>query len=650
MPAESPQEPRQTASGQPRKPRSKSFSGCWTCRAKHVKCDEAKPSCNRCRRAGLECEGYGVRISWASVRNPSTYRRGSSRRRAAHKATTRLRQSGDLESIGETASEQDTPPAGGSDGSEQGDVPSNEEPSELSPGTQPTTSSFIQSQQPTLGPDSFMDQLNTRIFHSYELLGQGLATGTPYVPIQPEQPQLPLLHLGQNLGQSSGPQGDISNTHGTPTPISIGDMSSGSLPLLGVSEPVSHASSPTNTRNQRRKITRHLDVLPNPALQCELLEHWTLDLCDSLNPVPGVLNPMRNAMMPIALEGSRTDSEKSTGATALFHLICSASAFHLAKKRGSEESRRALENVALEHHNLGITHLARNIRHSKDRAHCVSLLASIIMCIMNEAVTLPTTFWRLHFRGAVEWVNHIDPQVWQQNEAASAVYQMFRGMATVVQAQLLFDGHEISHWEFTNDLGPQSEPYVLYMALGLPQAIFQGIHAMNVLQMRKKSSDNIPSPDELDRLELELYLSVPNKPDASASREYGDLIYHHGCTFYYAALIHMKRTVKDMPIAEVKPLVEKALPHLEAIPASTSQRFSPMIWPVAIIAFEIADPTLQQRMLKCINFFEERSDLAIWSQITHLVKELWVLRKREGVNLKWHQTALGSMSDSFMLL
>jgi hypothetical protein len=71
---------------------------------------------------------------------------------------------------------------------------------------------------------------------------------------------------------------------------------------------------------------------------------------------------------------------------------------------------------------------------------------------------------------------------------------------------------------------------------------------------------------------------------------------------------------------------------------------------VAIIAFEIADGPLQQRMLKSLAFFEERSELAIWSQITHLVKELWALRTREGVNIKWHQTALGSMSDSFMML
>ncbi|KAF5863442.1 hypothetical protein ETB97_010073 [Aspergillus alliaceus] len=37
-------------------PRSR--SGCITCKLRHVKCDEAKPSCSRCQRTGLKCDGY----------------------------------------------------------------------------------------------------------------------------------------------------------------------------------------------------------------------------------------------------------------------------------------------------------------------------------------------------------------------------------------------------------------------------------------------------------------------------------------------------------------------------------------------------------------------------------------------------------------
>lgn len=38
-----------------------SKDGCIICKARKVKCDETKPTCLRCHRAGKVCEGYGVR-------------------------------------------------------------------------------------------------------------------------------------------------------------------------------------------------------------------------------------------------------------------------------------------------------------------------------------------------------------------------------------------------------------------------------------------------------------------------------------------------------------------------------------------------------------------------------------------------------------
>lgn len=42
--------------------RTKTFTGCWTCRARRVKCDDGQPQCQRCRRSGWECQGYGMRL------------------------------------------------------------------------------------------------------------------------------------------------------------------------------------------------------------------------------------------------------------------------------------------------------------------------------------------------------------------------------------------------------------------------------------------------------------------------------------------------------------------------------------------------------------------------------------------------------------
>ncbi|KAF0316703.1 C6 transcription factor [Colletotrichum asianum] len=47
-----------------RVPRSRTFTGCRTCRSRHLKCDEARPICSSCRRLNLVCEGYDGQLLW----------------------------------------------------------------------------------------------------------------------------------------------------------------------------------------------------------------------------------------------------------------------------------------------------------------------------------------------------------------------------------------------------------------------------------------------------------------------------------------------------------------------------------------------------------------------------------------------------------
>ena len=47
----------------------RSRTGCLTCRARRVKCDERKPTCERCEFANVECAGYAGKRSLASQRS-----------------------------------------------------------------------------------------------------------------------------------------------------------------------------------------------------------------------------------------------------------------------------------------------------------------------------------------------------------------------------------------------------------------------------------------------------------------------------------------------------------------------------------------------------------------------------------------------------
>lgn len=49
--------------------RDRTFTGCWTCRSRKVKCDETKPTCLSCLRMGLKCTGYASKLIWVEDDN-----------------------------------------------------------------------------------------------------------------------------------------------------------------------------------------------------------------------------------------------------------------------------------------------------------------------------------------------------------------------------------------------------------------------------------------------------------------------------------------------------------------------------------------------------------------------------------------------------
>ncbi|CAN3357836.1 arginine metabolism regulation protein II [Diutina catenulata] len=51
--------------------RSKTFTGCFTCRTRKIRCDLARPGCVNCEKAGITCGGYGIKLRWSQ---PIEYR------------------------------------------------------------------------------------------------------------------------------------------------------------------------------------------------------------------------------------------------------------------------------------------------------------------------------------------------------------------------------------------------------------------------------------------------------------------------------------------------------------------------------------------------------------------------------------------------
>ncbi|KAJ5308923.1 hypothetical protein N7508_004302 [Penicillium antarcticum] len=45
---------------------TRSYQGCWTCKRRRRRCDNARPNCQNCAERGVACEGYEVRLRWGS--------------------------------------------------------------------------------------------------------------------------------------------------------------------------------------------------------------------------------------------------------------------------------------------------------------------------------------------------------------------------------------------------------------------------------------------------------------------------------------------------------------------------------------------------------------------------------------------------------
>ncbi|CAG9999968.1 unnamed protein product [Clonostachys byssicola] len=628
----------------PRKRRRKTFSGCWTCRAKHVKCDEAKPACMRCERAGVRCEGYGIRLSWTFLQDPSNFRPGKSPLRGHPN-----RQTND---VGPNTAQSATSSASPSNSNSTPSAQTLDVPNPVPQAHNHSSDADAQN----WGSDGPLPQVagrHTRDDQAIVTTPIGQATSIRDQQ-NPEPASLPSPGEVPSQWDNTGGSSAASPWNAPQQSIQDGVLArveqsatihSTELPYNDISWlPNCHRSASPDLAQVDRPGLRHLDTLPDPARQCKLLEHWTLLLCDLLAPVPGIHNPLRTIFMPLALEGAREDANNSTGSVALFHMICSACGFHLSRTETNPESRRIYGNLGLEHHNLGIAHLSQNIR-SDDKNQHISILASLIMCLYTETITVHNPSWRLHIRGAVEWVNHTGLEFWHQTESASIIYQMFISMAILIQSQILPGDRSGYGWNLRYDLKSQPQPYMLESIYGISQPILQVIHAMNIIQQKAQQTAESPASTQtsdvltfdLDRLELELLLMTPRKPPSSMSHENGQLMYHHGYTYYYAALIYLRRTMKAVPVEEVQGLVKQALEHIEALETVTPQICLPLLWPLAITAFEAQDSQQQQRMLRCIDFFGVNTRMAQWERFGSSVRGLWAQRQKTGdVNLSWH--------------
>jgi hypothetical protein len=353
----------------------------------------------------------------------------------------------------------------------------------------------------------------------------------------------------------------------------------------------STAKRPPPATTVNPALLRHLDLLPRPAEQRELIHHWVEFVSWHLVPVDGPDNPFRSVFTPMALAGLNSPSSQTDGQIALFHALCATAAF----SRGQLLDNKRARTLAMKHYNLAVIHLRHCLEKMKDQhlQQRDSILATITAFSAMDMITGRSSEWRTHLQGGASWLATIERSAWSRDKSSSMVYQGYLAVAALCNISLPPD------IECEDDCADE-DYYVLDRFFGLTRPILKHIVRMNSL-LRQASHGN-SDPELFRELEIRLHSQVPNADnldlDGLKDTRARELSRHHAYVFYYASLIYFQRTIRRRRPDHVQGMVTSALSHLEEIERLGADVIGcTLVWPPFIVACECQTPNLQARML-----------------------------------------------------
>ncbi|KAK5223630.1 arginine metabolism regulation protein II [Exophiala xenobiotica] len=508
----------------------KTFSGCWTCRQRHVRCDEGRPCCSRCNKGGFACRGYGIRLVWI---DPATNEWERKIRRV----------------VGEPTPYNDTSP------SMQVDVPK--------------------------ALDQLDQDVNQHDHQSAESLSGALMSHTANFEEEEEDTTTLQPRIARRTSVDAG-----STT-----------------------------------------VHRHLDLLPRPAEQRELIHHWVSFVSWHMVPVDGPDNPFRTVLTPMALEGLNTPSQESNGRVALLHALCATSAF----SRGQFLDDDKLLTLAKKHYHLAILHLRHtlaSLAKSDLDAQRDSVIATITMFSVMDMITGRSSEWRTHVEGGASLLPISEGSIWNGGKSSSMIYQCYLAVAALCNIELP---------ETIDVESGECKHYMLDTFFGLTRPIFQNIVKLNSLLKRTLVADI--APDVLNELENETRANPPDDADFEGliDPRKRQLAHHHAFVFHYGSLINFERTVRGTSPCALQDLVAQAIDHFEDIERLGADTVGcTLIWPPFVVACECLRADLQDRMM---NWYKSKRrhgfmNLEISKDVA---QEVWRRRDEapKGIDIRW---------------
>lgn len=567
----------------PSRPRTKTFTGCWTCRKRHVKCDEQRPECARCRRGGRVCQGYGVRLGWTNT------------------DVTMAQQRRQLRSSIGTPPELSTDVLAG-----------------LLADLDQCSNSTGSLQR---GPFSVFAVSLPHKSGGCDLRGE-------------ESADIQVQNDGEEERSSPASISDTETVLGM-SESSISSSAPPDLPIaISPSPPFPRADSLNrsllNTATWERtelndpalSVPQMLNPTPIPAPEIELIHHWVVFLSGNMLLIDTPDNACRTVFMPLALEGLNAPPQSANMHRAVFHAICAASAFSLYHLAGQPRFQ-----------SLAVSHDQRALRHLRETLHPgrrldETTLTAVLSCITAEAMSGRRGRWRAHVAGGLGLLEDAVRVGWTQTATTMRLLQSYLSLSSLCNLRLSSRLASLLN-------GPPECRYYLERSHGVTVSLVQFLAHISAL---RDSIDTV-SAAELDHLELQLYLKFPSAPVSENAD--ATVIQHALNSFYYATVIYFRRTLRRATLADVQDLVEKAVQDLEAAEELTHHHGGCAYnWASFVVAAECERPDLQARTLALFES-KRRHGIKNIQALGEIVRTLWQRRQAAGpqVDIHWEDVA-----------
>ncbi|KAH8893569.1 hypothetical protein GQ53DRAFT_839991 [Thozetella sp. PMI_491] len=609
--------------------RPMTFTGCWTCKARRVRCDERPGSCRNCAKKGVACGGYDIKLQWVadpfaqlSAMAPSTQGRRSIRLDKV------IGQRYRIEEIDSFISKIDNSAASG--------VSSTEGPFSTFPvhdgdqGQGQTLSGslqdcpvFVESQEEESSDLWLFDGLSRQDNFSTDIASEmerrelhlvaapAISTMPHDWSADPFTGIFDIAFIDESACEAAQTKVDEHNT------VSVNEVSGTKPPTVARSAKPQGDDNAQQTENATsREATsatiesdqppiRHISSSLFGNIEVDkLMHHYRVHIAELLQPVLHPHNPYHNLYFPSALEGAHFYTSGATGKTAnvhsaLYHAVSASAAFHLWN---CDVAQTRYRKIGVEHKQHALHYLQATIESSRPGAD-YKIVIMVMLSLVTAGVISGDDDFAMHLDGTKQLRNLrkrwriMSSQTRQLNDISTFLTLMARTINfQPVPSPVLDSGNGQPAAMEDESIGSVNLEYMYGVTPTIAAAIQEICGLAERLERYDCNKEQHLLPEDLlmscealgDKL-LAWSLESEKPVTISASGEMSTIFNYHANAWHSAAWIYYCRRIQHYKTEDLAEEVRRVVEYMHAVEdtkvsskSDSTNRMAPITWPMFI--------------------------------------------------------------------